>query len=193
MISFHQCRTRHAPSEQAPCSQDAHDSPCMSTYSGVDHVLTLVSLTRSGTRTHAARSASNKLIRFHCPVDPPCWPSLPPVTRQNLDVLSARWDNVWDNRLHGLLFIAANTKLCAWGRYLSTCAANLSVQSLKVRGAVCALHIKHAQSFRPDPCSGQPASARGRVFCPSPPLALVWPCSRSSSCIVSLPDALSAL
>jgi hypothetical protein len=85
----------------------------------------VVSLTGSGTRTRAARSASNKLIRFHSPVDPPCWPSLPPVTRRNLNVLSARWDNVWDNRLYGcvLLFITAgpaNTKLCVVVYYCST-------------------------------------------------------------------------
>jgi hypothetical protein len=33
------------------------------------------------------------LIRFRSPVDPPRWPSLPPVTIRDLDGLPARWDD----------------------------------------------------------------------------------------------------
>jgi len=61
----------------------------------------VVSLAGSGARTRSARSASNNLIQFHSPVDPPRWLSLPPVTRQNFYGLSARWDDVWNTRRHG--------------------------------------------------------------------------------------------
>jgi proteasome lid subunit RPN8/RPN11 len=74
----------------------------MSTMAGDDlHMHEYNGTQLSGARTGAARSASNKLIWFHSPVDPPRWPSLPPVTKRNLNGLSAYWDNVWITRLHG--------------------------------------------------------------------------------------------